>query len=62
MNNYETPEDPRWKDIRTAVLKQSPMSPIKIGTYSVCPVCRHDNLDLYCAHCGQKIDWGILKN
>lgn len=38
--------EPQWVDAERA------------STWFMCPVCGHDdNLDIYCAHCGQKLHW-----
>ena len=42
-----------------ALEKQIPKKAQSINesTHRCCPVCGHDMIDIYCAHCGQRLDW-----
>lgn len=42
-----------------ALEKQIPMKPIVGKLFAECPICRNDEIfnEMYCSHCGQKLDW-----
>lgn len=46
--------------IISALEKQIPKKPVnrKGTTYFYCPCCDSNNINQYCADCGQALDWG----
>ena len=40
-----------------ALEKQIPIKPAYQGEHEKCPTCGSFCIDVYCAKCGQKIDW-----
>ena len=52
---------PKYKEVLKfaikALEKQIPKKPAYQGEHEKCPTCGSFCIDVYCAKCGQKIDW-----